>query len=79
MVYAPRDPTTVASVLAVVVDAVARQHWVRLKACPDCRHVFYDHSRNRTRTWCGMYAETPEGRACGSIAKVRAYRGRAKG
>ncbi|WP_280250724.1 CGNR zinc finger domain-containing protein [Nocardia abscessus] len=46
---------------------------------PDCRNVFYDHSRNRSRTWCSMYAETPDGRACGSISKVRAYRKRQRG
>lgn len=62
--------------LAVVVRAIASDRWGRLKACPDCRHVFYDHSRNRSRTWCGMYAGAPEGRACGSIAKVHAYRQR---
>lgn len=63
-------------VLASVTEAVAAGWWPRLKACPDCRHVFYDHSRNRSRTWCGMYAGTADGRACGSIAKVRRYRAR---
>jgi predicted RNA-binding Zn ribbon-like protein len=38
--------------------------------------VFYDHSRNGRRTWCAMYAGTPDGRACGTIAKVRTYRRR---
>jgi CGNR zinc finger len=70
------EPGAVAHVLAGVVDAVANDRWPRLKACPDCRHVFFDHSRNRSRTWCGMYAGAPDGRACGSIAKVRAYRER---
>ncbi|MFB9906259.1 CGNR zinc finger domain-containing protein [Allokutzneria oryzae] len=60
----------------VVVDALALGLWDRLKACPDCKWVFYDHSRNGSRTWCGMYAESPQGRACGSIAKMRAYRAR---
>lgn len=62
--------------LAVVVHAIATDHWSRLKACPGCRHVFYDHCRNRSRTWCGMYAGAPDSRACGSIAKVQAYRQR---
>ena len=74
--YVAGDDTAVAGLLVLVVEAVADGGWARLKACPDCRNVFYDHSRNRSRTWCSMYAETPDGRACGSIAKVRAYRGR---
>ncbi|WP_158887610.1 CGNR zinc finger domain-containing protein [Amycolatopsis anabasis] len=74
--HRPRDPGAAAALLALVVDGVAQRRWARLKACPDCKHVFYDHSRNGTRTWCGMYANQPGGRACGSIAKVRAYRER---
>lgn len=74
--YRAAEPGAVGALLALVVEAVAEGRWQRLKACPDCRNVFYDHSRNRTRTWCGMYAETADGRACGSIAKVRAYRDR---
>lgn len=77
--YVARDPGPVAAMLALVVEAVAQSQWARLKACPDCRHVFYDHTRNGSRTWCGMYAETAGGRACGSIAKVRAYRDRQRG
>lgn len=76
IVYESTTPGAVGGLLALVVKAIADGRWVRLKACPDCQHVFYDHSRNRTRTWCGMYAETGDGRACGSIAKVRAYRQR---
>lgn len=74
--YVPRDASAPAAVLGLVVEALAGNLWARLKSCPDCRNVFYDHSRNHSRTWCAMYAETPDGRACGSIAKVRAYRDR---
>ena len=76
VVYMPDNTGTAGDVLALVVEALAAEQWARLKACPDCRNVFFDHSRNRSRTWCSMYAETPDGRACGSIAKVRAYRSR---
>jgi CGNR zinc finger len=62
--------------LAAVVGAVAAGTWSRLKACPDCRWVFYDHSRNGSKRWCLMYAGGPDGRACGTIAKVRRYRSR---
>ena len=62
--------------LAAVVGAVAAGTWGRLKACPDCRWFFYDHSRNGSKRWCLMYAGGPDGRACGTIAKVRRYRSR---
>jgi len=68
-----------AAVLAVVVEAIAQSTWVRLKPCPDCQWVFYDHTKNQSKVWCLMTASGPEGRSCGSIAKVRAYRQRRKG
>jgi CGNR zinc finger len=63
-------------ILAVVVAAVGAGTWKRLKACPDCRWVFYDNTRNASKRWCLMYAGGPQGRACGTIAKVRRYRDR---
>ncbi|MFE7744747.1 CGNR zinc finger domain-containing protein [Nocardia sp. NPDC057455] len=77
--YRPVDSGAAAVIMAMVAAALAGQQWARLKSCPDCRNVFFDHSRNRSRTWCSMYAETPDGRACGSISKVRAYRKRRRG
>ncbi|HTJ33868.1 MAG TPA: CGNR zinc finger domain-containing protein [Dactylosporangium sp.] len=70
----PADPAAAAA--AIVAGAVGDGTWPRLKACPDCRWVFYDHSRNRTKVWCGMVADDANGRSCGSIAKVQAYRRR---
>jgi predicted RNA-binding Zn ribbon-like protein len=61
-------------VLGAVVRALQEDTWARLKACPDCQVVFYDHTRSRTKVWCGMLAGGPGGRACGTIAKVRRYR-----
>lgn len=66
-----------ASMLAIVLSAIADGTWPRLKACPDCRWVFYDNSRNASKRWCLMTAAGPNGRSCGSIAKVRAFRERA--
>jgi predicted RNA-binding Zn ribbon-like protein len=60
--------------LTAVINAVASRTWSRLKACPDCHWVFYDHTRNGSKRWCLMYAGGPAGRACGTIAKVRRYR-----
>jgi CGNR zinc finger protein len=62
--------------LAAVLAAIGAGTWKRLKACPDCRWVFYDNTRNGSKRWCLMYAGGPEGRACGTIAKVRRYRDR---
>jgi predicted RNA-binding Zn ribbon-like protein len=62
--------------LAAVLAAVGDGTWARLKTCPDCRWAFYDRTRNGSKRWCLMYAGGPDGRACGSIAKMRRYRGK---
>lgn len=66
----------VAEFLGIVLEAVAKGQWNRLKACPDCRWVFYDHTRNASKRWCLMTAGGPDGRSCGSIDKVRRFRER---
>jgi predicted RNA-binding Zn ribbon-like protein len=70
------EPGPAGEILAAVVSAVSTGSWKRLKACPDCRWVFYDNTRNGSKRWCLMYAGGPDGRACGTIAKVRRYRDR---
>ncbi|MGS2615447.1 CGNR zinc finger domain-containing protein [Micromonospora sp. LZ34] len=69
LVAATRTPVdaALAGLLAVVAEAVALGTWSRLKACrePSCRWAYYDHSRNRRRTWCSM-------ELCGNRAKARA-------
>ena len=60
----------------IVLEAIGAGEWRRLKACPDCRFVFFDQTRNAGRRWCTMTAGDPEGRSCGSISKVRRYRER---
>jgi predicted RNA-binding Zn ribbon-like protein len=70
----PRSGLT-GSVIEAVAAALADGSWSRLRQCPDCRLVFWDRTRNASKIWCGMYAGT-DGRACGSIAKVRRYRAR---
>ena len=58
-------------VLAITVSAMADGTWERVKSCQadSCRWLFYDHSRNRSSTWCTMAV-------CGARAKARAYRAR---
>jgi predicted RNA-binding Zn ribbon-like protein len=61
-----------ARLLATIAEAAVDGTWDRLKVChnPQCRWAFYDHSRNKARTWCSMVT-------CGNQAKVRAFRSRA--
>jgi predicted RNA-binding Zn ribbon-like protein len=64
----------VAPIVAIVYEAMVNDTWSRLKACPadDCHWAFFDHSKNRSGTWCEMSV-------CGNRAKVRAYRERRAG
>jgi predicted RNA-binding Zn ribbon-like protein len=57
--------------LAIVHGSAAEGTWARLKACRDdtCQWAFYDHTKNRSGTWCNMAV-------CGNRAKARAYRER---
>ena len=57
--------------LAIVHGSAAEGTWSRLKACRDetCEWAFYDHTKNRSGTWCNMAV-------CGNRAKARAYRER---
>jgi predicted RNA-binding Zn ribbon-like protein len=63
----------VAVILGRVVAAMAEGTWERLKACHDevCQWAFYDHSRNRSGTWCSMAV-------CGNRAKMRSFRERSR-
>ena len=65
------EDRAVATLLAVVYDAVRSGEWVRLKAClaEDCRWAFYDRSKNGSGTWCSMSV-------CGNRYKARRRRQR---
>jgi predicted RNA-binding Zn ribbon-like protein len=65
--------SAIARLLATVHAAMNDRTWQRLKACPaeDCMWAFYDHSRNRSGTWCEMGE-------CGNRAKARRWRERHK-
>jgi predicted RNA-binding Zn ribbon-like protein len=70
----PRDggvDAALARLLEIVHRATLEGTWVRLKACraDTCKWAFYDHSKNRSATWCSM-----EG--CGARSKARRYRER---
>ena len=58
-------------ILTALVAARADGTLSRLKTCadPGCEWAFFDHTRNRSGTWCDMAV-------CGNRAKVRAFRER---
>jgi predicted RNA-binding Zn ribbon-like protein len=56
-------------ILAVAFVAMVDGSWYRMKACRRCGRVFYDHSKNRSGTWCSMAT-------CGNRSKAGAYRRR---
>lgn len=58
-------------IVAAVAELASAPEWSRLKACREdnCRVVFYDKSRNRSRAWCSM-------EVCGNREKARTFRAR---
>ncbi len=60
--------------LAIVDRAIEHGTWERLKACREhtCAWAFYDHTKNRSGSWCNMAD-------CGNRAKAKAYRERRSG
>ena len=61
----------ISGLIAAIHMAMTEDSWDRLKACRrhDCKWVFYDHSRNQSKTWCSMGV-------CGNRTKAQAYRRR---
>ena len=68
---APGVDGALGRLLLIAYEAMEHGEWSRLKACRNdtCQWGFYDHSKNRSRTWCSM-------EVCGSQVKSRAYRAR---
>ena len=60
-----------AELYAIIRCAALEGTWERLKVCADdgCLWAFYDHSKNRSRSWCNMAV-------CGNRSKARHYRQR---
>jgi hypothetical protein len=70
------DATLAGELASIVVEAIGNGTISRLKACPDCRWVFFDNTRNGSKKWCMMNAAGPGSRGCGNIAKARRHRSR---
>jgi predicted RNA-binding Zn ribbon-like protein len=68
------EGAVLAPLVTIAYESMVAGNWSRLKVCPadDCQWAFYDHSKNRSGTWCSM-------QVCGNRAKVRAYRERRAG
>jgi predicted RNA-binding Zn ribbon-like protein len=61
-----------ARLVVIAYNSTVDDTWARLKICRNdrCRWAYYDHSRNRSGTWCTM-------KVCGAQEKARAFRRRA--
>ncbi|WP_338933151.1 CGNR zinc finger domain-containing protein [Streptomyces netropsis] len=69
--------TPVGEMMTAVLHAIQLGHWRRLKACPGCHWVFYDHSKSGSKRWCQVAkTDGPTGRACGTLDKSRRHRAR---
>jgi predicted RNA-binding Zn ribbon-like protein len=66
---APGTNGALGRLLVLLFAAMVDGSWSRLKACRNCRWIFYDYSRNRSATWCSMVL-------CGNRQKTRLYRSR---
>ncbi len=55
-------------ITASFVDLISYQDIKRIKLCenPDCRWIFFDESKSRTKRWCDN--------TCASLMKVRKFR-----
>jgi predicted RNA-binding Zn ribbon-like protein len=68
---APGVAGALGRLVAIVHASIAEGIWERLKVCREhtCEWAFYDHTKNRSGTWCNM-------QVCGNRAKARAFRER---
>lgn len=63
----------IAEIAASFVELVTQYDTTRIKLCenPNCRWIFYDESKNRSKRWC-------EGSCCGNLLAVRKFRAKQK-
>jgi predicted RNA-binding Zn ribbon-like protein len=67
----PEREGAIATLLAIVYEALLDHTWWRLRACrkSSCRFAYYDHTKNASRAWCSMAT-------CGNQAKAQRRRQR---
>jgi predicted RNA-binding Zn ribbon-like protein len=73
VVFAQGWSLVIGRIAASFAELMAGEEVRRIKICDndDCRWIFFDESRNRTRRWC-------DDRMCGNLMKVRRFRERQK-
>jgi len=69
----PGWPAVMGGIAASFADTLAENGGQRVRICgnPDCRWVFSDDTRSRTKRYC-------EDKSCGNLMKVRRFRSRSK-
>jgi predicted RNA-binding Zn ribbon-like protein len=67
----PESEGAIATLLAIVYEALLDRSWFRLRACrkSSCRFAYYDRTKNASRAWCSMAT-------CGNQAKAQRRRQR---
>ena len=60
----PRGPLD--ELVGAAVDLLRNDPLDRLKACPNCGHLFLDATKNGSRRWCSM-------EDCGTQVKVQRF------
>ena len=78
IIYLPKKESVIDHVLADILTMIQEKTFHRVKICPDCKWSFFDQSKSATKKWCSMNANSPTGRACGTISKVKRFRERNK-
>ncbi|RIW31364.1 CGNR zinc finger domain-containing protein [Bacillus salacetis] len=71
---APSKESVIDQILISTLETIEDGDINRIKSCPDCKYFFFDKSKSNTKKWCSMNKNSPTGRACGTIAKVRRHR-----
>ncbi|MFS1519322.1 CGNR zinc finger domain-containing protein [Bacillus sp. SCS-151] len=74
LIYKYKRKSLIDYILIDILTLINTGTFHRLKICPDCKWAFYDQSKSGTKKWCNMNANSPTGRACGTISKVKRYR-----
>ncbi|HZP20974.1 MAG TPA: ABATE domain-containing protein [Bauldia sp.] len=61
------EAATLGPIVWSMIDLLGARDFDRLKQCPECGWLFFDHSKNNSRRWCDMAT-------CGNRTKLRRHR-----
>jgi predicted RNA-binding Zn ribbon-like protein len=74
LTYLSNRDSLLDTILVDILSLIMKENFHRIKICPDCKWAFYDQSKSGSKKWCNMNANSPTGRACGTISKVKRFR-----